>query len=552
MSTNINASLNSILPAWTAGDRLDSWKEIATYLRREVRTVQLWEKKEGLPVHRHFHQQLGSVYAFRSEVDRWRREVSRHRSSLNESESATASTGERIVIRVLPLKNLRSDAAWDELCKMVAAKTAVELERLNPERLAVLMQEPASAEEPASTTVSESEAGYALRWTAEQDGAALKISAELVCVPTKKAEWSHIYRADRKDWDTAPQQIAQQISQCLWLKMVYRPRNVAPERRRQEMKAREAYLKGRYFWEQRNEEGLKKAVQFFKAAIHEDPGFALPYSGLADSLTLLSFYEILPASQIMPAARKAAVRAVELNPDLAEAHASLADVMLHFDRDWQGAEHEYRRTIQCNPSYALGYHWYSNLLAARGQHDAAHIAIMNALEIDPVSIITLVWAGVTSYLARQFDEAIRHYRSALELAPDFVWAHMYLAQALEQKGGLKDALKEFDTAIRLARGNHCVMAMKAHTHALAGDNISAREMLQDLKTVTSAGCLPSYDIAATYAALGEPNRMIAWLNRACHERNMKLFTLPQDPRFDSFRRRDDFREVVAQIGLAQM
>jgi len=318
------------------------------------------------------------------------------------------------------------------------------------------------------------------------------------------------------------------------------------------MKAREAYLKGRYFWEQRNEEGLKKAVQFFKTAIHEDPGFALPYSGLADSLTLLSFYEILPSSQIMPAARKAAVRAVELNPDLAEAHASLADVMLHFDRDWQGAEHEYRRTIQCNPSYALGYHWYSNLLAARGQHDAAHIAIMNALEIDPVSIITLVWAGVTSYLARQFDEAIRHYRSALELAPDFVWAHMYLAQALEQKGDLKEALKEFETAIRLARGNHCVMAMKAHTHALAGDNMSAREMLRDLKTVTSAGCLPSYDIAATYAALGEPNRMIAWLNRACHERNMKLFTLPQDPRFDSFRRRDDFKEVVAQIGLAPM
>src|SRR5436309_15664276 len=106
MSTNLSANLKAVIPAWTTSDRLDSWEEIATYLRREVRTVQLWEKKEGLPVHRHFHQQLGSVYAFRSEVDRWRREVSRHRSSLNEPESATASTAERIVIRVLPLKNL--------------------------------------------------------------------------------------------------------------------------------------------------------------------------------------------------------------------------------------------------------------------------------------------------------------------------------------------------------------------------------------------------------------------------------------------------------------
>ena len=541
MSTNVSANLNAVIPAWTASDRLDSWKEIATYLRREVRTVQLWEKKEGLPVHRHLHQQLGSVYAFRPEIDRWRREISRHRSPLNEAEFTMPAAGIRTSIRVLPLKSLQGNAAWDELCEMVVAKTVAELQRLNPEGFAVTMGEADSENQ---------DTGYALRWSAERDGIALKIAAELLCAG--KVEWSQVYHAEKKDWDNAPLQIAQHISQCLWLKLVYRPRPVAPERRRQELKAREAYLKGRYFWEQRSEPGLKKAVQFFKAAIHEDAGFALPYSGLADSLTLLSFYEIVPSSQIMPAARKAAQKAVELNPDLAEAHASLADVLLHFDRDWQGAEYEYRRTIQCNPGYALGYHWYSNLLAARGQHDAAHVAIMNALEIDPVSIITLVWAGVTSYLARQFDEAIRHYRSALQLAPDFVWAHMYLAQALEQRGDLIEALKEFEAAIRLARGSYCVRAMKAHAHALAGDNVSAREMLRDLKTTTSPGCLPSYDIAATYAALGEPNRMIAWLNRACHERNMKLFTLPQDPRFDCFRRRDDFKEIVAQIGLARM
>lgn len=539
MSTNVSAGMNPSVAVWTVSDRLDSWKEIASYLRREVRTVQLWEKKEGLPVHRHFHQQLGSVYAFRSEIDKWRREVSKDRSSLNESDPGETRAAERLSIRVVAPDEGGSPEVND-FSRTVVAATVAELRRLNPEKLAVLIAEP----------VEDGDAQYRLQWKAAKDATTVEILAELVCTRTKKAEWSHTYRCEPRPESAA--QIAQQIAQCLWLKMVYRPRAVAPERRRQEMKAREAYLKGRFFWEQRSEEGLKKAVQFFKAAIHEDPGFALPYSGLADALTLLSFYEIVPSSQIMPAARKAALKAVELNPGLAEAHASLADVMLHFDRDWQGAEHEYRRTIQCNPSYALGYHWYSNLLAARGQHDAAHIAIMNALEIDPVSVITLVWAGVTSYLARQFDEAIRHYRSALELAPNFVWAHMYLAQALEQKGDLKAALGEFETAIRLARGNHCVRAMKAHTHALAGDNISAREMLRDLKTETSPGCLPSYDIAATYAALGEPNRMIAWLNRACQERNMKLFTLPQDPRFDLFRRRDDFKEVVAQIGLARM
>ena len=123
---------------------------------------------------------------------------------------------------------------------------------------------------------------------------------------------------------------------------------------------------------------------------------------------------------------------MSLIPTWLKPHASLADVFLHFDRDWQAADREYRRSIECNPDYALGYHWYANLLTAKGQHEAAHIAIMHALDIDPVSIITLVWAGVTSHLAHRFEEAVKHYQSALELDPHFIWAHMYLAQALEQ------------------------------------------------------------------------------------------------------------------------
>jgi tetratricopeptide (TPR) repeat protein len=388
-------------------DRLDSWKEIASYMRREVRTVQLWEKKEGFPVHRHFHKRLGSVFALRSEIESWKRQVSRF--------------------------------------------------------------SPPPARPRASYHKSQS--------------------------------------------------------------------------------SRDAYLKGRYFWNQRSEQSLRKAIQCFELAIREEPRCALPYSGLADSLTLLSFYEIAPSSEVMPAARRAAQRAVELDPNLAEAHASLADVFLHFDRDWQAADHEFRRSIQCNPEYALGYHWYANLLAAHGQHEAAHMAVMHALEINPVSIITLVWAGVTSYLARQFEESISHYQSALELEPDFSWAHMYLAQALEQKGSFKEALREFEITLQLAGRNDCVKAMKAHTYAVAGDTASARGILEDLKSTLANQWMPSYDIAATYAALGEPLQGIVWLKRACADRSMKLFTLTQDPRFDPLRRRSDFKEIVARVGL---
>jgi len=406
---------------WTNTDRLDSWKEIARYLRREVRTVQLWEKKEGLPVHRHFHKRLGSVFAYRSEIDLWQCRVSRIES------------------------DREAPAGWPS---------------------------------------------------------------------------------------------------------VFPPRNNQVVSHRTSG-ARENYLKGRYFWNQRSEKGLRKAIVCFESAMREEPGFALPYSGMADSLTLLSFYEMTSAAEIMPAARRAAQKAIELDPHSAEAHASLADVFLHFDRDWQAADREYRRAIECNPDYALGYHWYANLLAARGQHEAAHMAIMHALEINPVSIITLVWAGVTSHLAHHFEEAIRYYQNALELDPQFIWAHMYMAQALEQTGDFKLALQEFDTAARLAEGNKSVKAMMAHAHAVSGDRDSAREILQELGSTGPQQGMPSYDIAATYAALGELHRMIEWLNRACRERNMKVFTLAQDPRFDLLRQHSGFRRIVEQVGLPQ-
>ena len=405
---------------WGNTDRLDSWKQIASYLRREVRTVQLWEKKEGLPVHRHFHKRLGSVFAYRSEIDLWQRRVTR--------------------------------------------------ERPDQENLTSGLNVFSTAKNPA---------------------------------------------------------------------VVVRAGSLA----------REQYLKGRYFWNQRSEKALRKAIVCFESAMREEPGFALPYSGLADSLTLLSFYEIESPAKVMPAARRAAQKAIELDSNSAEAHASLADVFLHFDRDWQAADREYRRAIQCNPDYALGYHWYANLLAAQGQHQAAYTAIMHALEINPISIITLVWAGVTSHLAHRFDQAIRHYQSALELDPQFIWAHMYMALALEQTGDYKQALQEFETATRLAEGNKSVKAMMAHAHAVSGDRDSAREILQELGSTSSQQCMPSYDIAATYAALGESHRMIEWLNRACRERNMKLFTLAQDPRFDPLRHHSGFQRIVEQVGL---
>jgi tetratricopeptide (TPR) repeat protein len=535
--------------------RLDSWKEIANYFRREVRTVQLWEKREGLPVHRHFHKQLGSVFAFRSELEAWNEQVSHKAGERPEAaRQPTKPVPGRITIRVEPLHN--QTRGEQGLCNAIAAKTIAVLEQLNPRQLSVEVA-PAPApgdrkgKDSPDSLSQESPADYLLKWGIQDHCGGLRVNAQLLSLETRTVVWSQVYQCHRSDVEIMPGYLADQIVLCIWLKVISSPVSFRFTKRSERRTAREAYLKGRYFWKQRNEEGLRKALQCFEAAIREDPHFALPYSGLADSLTLLSFYEIVPPSQAMPAARRAALKAIELDPDLAEAHASLADIQFHFERDWHGADMEYRRAIECNPSYALSYHWYANLLAAKGQHEAAHIAIMHALEIDPVSLITLVWAGVTSHMAHRFDDAIKHYKSALELDPEFIWAHMYLAQALEQKGDYKEAVREFENTIKLTGGSNCVLAMKAHAHAVAGDKTSARQILHGLKSSSNRKCMPSYDIAATHAALGESRQMGFWLNRACTERNMKVFTLMQDPRFDQLRHHSEFKDVVDQVGLSR-
>jgi tetratricopeptide (TPR) repeat protein/TolB-like protein len=539
---------------WTGTDRLDSWKEIASYLRREVRTVQLWEKREGLPVHRHFHKRLGSVYALRSEVEIWKRRVSGTGGAQQIKPAAPSKVANLTTIHVLPLANATVNGERRRISDAIASQTIAALETSNPEQLCIVSPkfpvEDGASELPASRL--DEPIDYVLRWSVQDEGEGLRLNVALLLAGSDSVAWSHTYRCRPNDFAEFSMHAAGQIVQCLWLKVFSLSKTVPVVGHREKSSSRETYLKGRYFWNQRSEQGLRKAIRCFESAIHQDPEFALPYSGLADSLTLLSFYEIVSPSQVMPSARRAAQRAIELDPNLAEAHASLADVFLHFDRDWQAADHEYRRSIQCNPDYALGYHWYANLLSARGQHEAAHMAIMHALEINPVSIITLVWAGVTSHLAHQFDDAIGHYQSALELDPEFIWAHMYMAQALEQKGNLKEALREFETTIRLAGGNNCVKAMKAHAHAVAGDISSARGILNELNSAPSLQCMPSYDIAATYAALGDSQQVVAWLNRACDERNMKLFTLTQDPRFDPLRRRSDFKQIVERMGLGQL
>ena len=541
--------------ALSRDDRLDSWKEIANHLGREVRTVQLWEKREGLPVHRHFHRSLSSVFAFRSEVDAWCRRVSRasadpqrHAEAMVEwSPIATTRTPEKVTVAVLPFHSPLCTPELELFNEGVLSEIIVTIGRLCPERIGVISRTAVMEYKNTACAVDklgeELNASYLVEGTSQVEGGRIRINVALVCVKDRTTVWSHSYKGSFTRLLNLQSKLARQVAHCLCVRVLSNGESVRTSLPTGHRASRDAYILGRYLWKQRTEGSLRKAIRSFEQAIQHDPRFALAYSGLADCYTLLAFYGIVSPAEAMPAAQLAAFKAVELGPLLAEAHASLADIYFHFERNWFLAEQEYQAAIQCDPRYALSYHWYANFLATKGQHQAANLAIMRAVELDPAPI-TVAWAGVMDHIARRYEQAIGHYQRALEFEPNLAWTHMYLAQTLVQTGHIAEALLEYETTIRLSGGNNCAKAMMAHAHAISGNRRAALRILNDLSAIRNQRCVPSYDIAAVYAGLGEHRQMFAWLHKAYTERNIKLFTFAQDPRFDSVRNRSEVRTLT--------
>jgi TolB-like protein/Tfp pilus assembly protein PilF len=573
-------SFESLKPGGPAGeklprkDRLDSWKEIAKHLGREVRTVQLWEKLEGLPVHRHFHRSLSSVFAFRSELDAWCQRVSRRSvyTSGNahvdaDAPDATKRAEDKVTVAVLPFRGVLGSCEQEPFNEGVVSEIIIAIGRLCPERIGVISRTAVMEYKESSRAIDEVgkelRASYLVEGMSQVENGSIRVNVSLVCVKNKTTVWSQSYKGSCKKSLDLQSKVANKIAHCLCLRVLSNGESVRTLLPAGHRASRDAYVLGRYLWKQRTEESLRKAIRCFEQAIGDDPRFALAHSGLADCFTLLAFYGIVSPAAAMPAAQGAALKAVELDPLSAEAHASLADIHFHFERSWFQAEKEYQAAIQCNPAYALSYHWYANLLAAKGQHEAAELAIKRAVDLDPAPI-TIVWAGVMAHIARRYEQAIGHYRRALEFEPNLAWTHMYLAQTLEQTDQLAEALLEYETTIRLSGGNNCAKAMKAHAHAVSGNRRAALRIVNDLHGIANGGIsnggildagildaapsndkyVPSYDIAAVYAALGEHRQMYAWLQRAYAERNIKLFTFAQDPRFDAVRDRSEVRTLT--------
>jgi tetratricopeptide (TPR) repeat protein len=313
------------------------------------------------------------------------------------------------------------------------------------------------------------------------------------------------------------------------------------------------YLNGRYHWNQRTRESLRKGLECFNQAIEKDPAFALAWAGIADSYAMLVWNIALSSRDGLPKARAAALKALEIDNRLAEPHSSLAFVKLFYDWDWAGAEVEFRRTFELNPDYANARQWYAMELAALGRHEEAIAETERALELDPLSMSINSTTALLFYLVRQPDANIEQGRRTIEMIAQFnakfFAADFVTGLGYEQKGQYREALEEFQAAVELSSRLPLFLGSLGHCLALAGKPDEAREIMQEVCDPQRQKYCSPYSMAVIHLGLGETAAALDWLERACDERATWMIFLNVHPYFDSLRNDARFQKLISRLNL---
>jgi TolB-like protein/Tfp pilus assembly protein PilF len=391
--------------------------------------------------------------------------------------------------------------------------------------------------------------GTVVEGSIRKSGNKLRITVQLIDARREEPIWSQEYDRDLQDVFAVQSDIAHRIADALRVEVMHVEKRGIDKKATENTEAYEVYLRGRYFWNKRTQEGLKKAIGLFKTALRNDHDFALAYTGVADAYASLALLELVRPSEVFPKARAAAEKALRIDQELAEAHTSLGLVRFQYERDWLGAEKEFRKAIELNSNYALAHHFYADYLKAMGRFDEALAEIARAQELDPLSLAINTGVGHVLYLSRQYDRAILQYRKALELDPNFVQAHLWFGRPYLQKGMYREAISELRKAVELSGGSTISLAVLGHADASAGDKEEAKKILATLAKRARRQYVPSYWIALIYTGLGDRSNAFLWLRRAYRERSSWLAWVKVEPRFDVLRSDKRFSSLLQKMGL---
>jgi len=388
-------------------------------------------------------------------------------------------------------------------------------------------------------------------------GNQLMIKTELINVTDGSQLWGAEYNNNIADLFSVQDQISRKISDKLRLRLTGEDEEKLTKRYTMDAEAYELYLKGRYFWNKRDEPGLRNGINYFKAAEEKDPNYALAYSGLADSYALLCDIGVVRPADEMPKAKAAAQRAVDIDPALAEGYTSRAFVKLAYDWDWPGAESDFRQAMELNPKYPTAHQWYASYLAQMGKFERATQEIEQAQQLDPLSPIISSNAGFYSYLQHHYDEAIEQYKKTIEIDPGFWVAHHYLGLAYTKKGVHEQGFKELRLRLdQMVEGpvkpgsvekDPEVAASLAFSYADAGKRVEAEGILARLKLLAQQRYVSPLYLAIVYTGLKQNDQAMEYLGKALESRHPGLVLIRVDPIFDNLHGDERFKQLVKQF-----
>ena len=462
--------------------------------------------------------------------------------------------GRPTVIRslaVLPLENLSHDPSQDYFADGMTDELITELGQIS--ELRVISRTSAmtykGARKPLPQIARELNVDAVVEGTVLRSGDQVRITAQLILAPADKHLWAQSYEGDLRQTLALQKQVARAIAEEIHIELTSHERDVLKNVKAVNPDAYEAYLKGRYFWNKRTADGIKKAIDYFNHAIEKDSNYAQAYVGLTDSYALAGDwkYAVLAPKEAYPKAKAAAIRAIALDSTLGEAHISLAFCLDGFDWDFASAGREFTQGIELSPGYATGYEWYGWHLASLGRNDEAVAEVKKAASLDPLSLIISSDVAEELLVAHRYEEAAEQSQKTINMDSFFAPAHYVLGQVFVQKHMHREAVAELQKAVELSEGSTAFTANLAYAYAVSGRRNEAVKILNDLKNRSQNGFSNAPEIALVYVGLDQKDQAMAWLEKAFEERFSPWVLMR--PAFDPLRSDPRFQDLLHRIGL---
>jgi TolB-like protein/DNA-binding winged helix-turn-helix (wHTH) protein/Flp pilus assembly protein TadD len=454
-------------------------------------------------------------------------------------------------LAVLPLQSLSGDPAQQYFADGITDGIITEIARIRSLRVisrTSVMRYKATGK-PLAVIAKELGVESVVEGTVLHSGGKVRITAQLIRASDDRHLWSEKYDRNLDDTLKLQGEVAEAIASQIEIHIAPHEQAALRRRRRVNQQAFEAYVEGSYFGGRTSEESLDKSVALFRKSIDLDPAYGQAYAGLSHSYYVLGMLGMRPAGDAYPAARAAALRALELDGAIAEAHNTLAEVERGYEFNWTAAEAEFRRALELNPNYALAHSGYAGVLSNMGRHRDAAAEAIRGRELDPVSVTSNTALGRILYRARRYDESIAAARKAVELDPNDASPLWWIALSHEQQGELKQAIEELEKAVALSGAGTLSRALLANAYATEGQAGKALKILKELKARSLEAYVSPVDLAVIYTGLRDPDSAFTCLNKAYEQRTMRIQQL-SEPIFDSLRADPRFQALARRLNLA--